>query len=114
MSKIAELNDQFRVTFDRRLGAVILTDAVAEMHLAAQMSVIEGVKTFDVFTPANDPRGEHDFGEFEVEGERYCWKIDYCAPNLELCTNNPGDSNYGNRVLMIMFSDEYWNRFLAS
>ena len=41
MSKIAELNDQFRKTFDQRLGGVILTHAVAELHFTVQMSIIE-------------------------------------------------------------------------
>jgi hypothetical protein len=25
----------------------------------------------------NDPYGEHDFGSFELAGEKFFWKIDY-------------------------------------
>ena len=47
----------------------MLTDAVATTHLNVQMSVLEAVKTFNAFNQDNDPRGEHDFGAFEVGGE---------------------------------------------
>ena len=31
---------------------------------------------FDDFDADNDPRDEHDFGSFELEGEKLFWKID--------------------------------------
>jgi len=31
---------------------------------------------FDNFNADNDPHGEHDFGSFELEGEKLFWKID--------------------------------------
>ena len=114
MSKITELNDHFRITLDQRLGTVMLTDAVTTRHFTVQMSVMEAVKTFNAFTQDNDPRGEHDFGEFEVGGERYCWKIDYCDPALHFCSEEPADPNSKIRLLTIMFSDEYWNGLTTS
>ena len=108
MSKITELNDHLRTTLDQRFGTVMLTDAVASTHLAVQMSVREAVKTFNAFNQDNDPRGEHDFGGFEVGGDRYCWKIDYCDPDLEFCSEDPADPNYKTRLLTIMFADQYW------
>ena len=82
--------------------------AVATTHFAVQMSVMEAVKTFSAFTQDNDPRGEHDFGEFEVGGERYCWKIDCCDPVLEFELEGPADPNSKSRLLTLMFADEYW------
>ena len=108
MSKITELNDQLRTTLDQRLGAIILTDAVASTHLAVQMSVREAVKAFKAFNQDNDPRGEHDFGAFEVSGERYCWKIDYCDPALHFCSEEPADPDRKICLLTLMFADEYW------
>ena len=114
MSKITELNDHFRITLDQRLGTVMFTDAVATRHFTVQMSVMEAVKTFNAFTQDNDPRGEHDFGEFEVGGERYCWKIDYCDSALHFCSEEPADPDHRTRLLTIMFSDEYWNGLTTS
>ena len=108
MSKITELNDHLRTTLDQRLGTVMLTHAVASTHLAVQMSVMEAVKTFNAFNQDNDPRGEHDFGGFEVGGERYCWKIDYCDPALHFCSEEPADPDHKTRLLTIMFADQYW------
>jgi hypothetical protein len=108
MSKIAELNDQLRTTLDRRFGAIMLSHAVASTHLAAQMSIREAVKAFNAFNQDNDPRGEHDFGTFEVYGEKYCWKIDYCDPDLNFCSEDPDDPNVRTRLLTFMFADEYW------
>jgi hypothetical protein len=108
MSKITELNDQLRTTLDQRLGAIMLTHAVASTHLAVQMSMREAVKNFNAFNQDNDPRGEHDFGEFEVGGERYCWKIDCCDPVLEFESEDPADPNSKTRLLTLMFADEYW------
>jgi hypothetical protein len=100
-----ELNDRLRSSLDQRFGAVILSYAVASTGLAVQMSVREAVKTYSDFTPENDPNGEHDFGEFQVGDERYCWKID--------CRESAKSSDAPNlggrpRTLMIMFADEYW------
>jgi hypothetical protein len=108
MSRIASLNDQLRSSLDQRFGAIFLSHAVASTGLAVQMSVREAVKTYSAFTPENDPNGEHDFGEFEVGDERYCWKID-CRDSAP--EQKPAGSPYLGgkpRTLMIMFADEYW------
>jgi hypothetical protein len=34
------------------------------------------VIAFDDFTADNDPHKEHDFGSFELDGEKLFWKID--------------------------------------
>ena len=51
--------------------------------------------------------GEHDFGDFEIEGERYFWKIDYYAPDLDGGSEDPADPAQTARVLTIMCVDEY-------
>ena len=35
---------------------------------------IRTVATFDAFSADNDPHGEHDFGSFELAGDKFFWK----------------------------------------
>ena len=50
---------------------------------------------------------EHDFGNFEVEGENYFFKIDYYSPDLEGGSEDPADPKKTTRVLTVMRADEY-------
>jgi hypothetical protein len=54
-----------------------------------------------------DPYGEHDFGNFEVAGQKFFFKIDYYDPNLEFGSEDPGDPQKTTRVLTIMLAEEY-------
>ena len=65
------------------------------------------METFNDFTADNDPHGERDFGAFEHNGSRIFWKIDYYAPYLEHCSENPADASQTVRVLTIMLASEY-------
>ena len=69
-------NDGFRRLGCNTLdGRVMLTSSVArDPNVSA---ILAKVMAFNAFTKDNDPYGEHDFGEFEIEGERFMWKIDY-------------------------------------
>ena len=51
--------------------------------------------------------GEHDFGSFEVAGEKFFWKIDYYDERCEFGSEDPADPEKTMRVLTIMFADEY-------
>jgi hypothetical protein len=68
---------------------------------------IRETETFDAFTSDNDPRGEHDFGNFEVGGKRFLRKIDYYDRALEFGSDDPSDTKKTTRVLTIMFAEEY-------
>lgn len=39
--------------------------------------LLQAVRTFDNFTPDNDPYGEHDLGSVDWHNEKTYWKIDY-------------------------------------
>jgi Protein of unknown function (DUF3768) len=43
------------------------------------------------FNTNNDPYGEHDFGSFELAGEKFFWKIDYYDSLCEFGSEDPGD-----------------------
>ena len=61
----------------------------------------------DAFCEDNDPYGEHDFGAFEVEGEKLFWKIDYYDKALEHGSEDPADPTRTTRVLTVMLASEY-------
>lgn len=67
---IAKLNDRFRQG-DHSLGKICTTQAVNSLPSADQQELFRLLRTFNDFTPGNDPYGEHDFGSIEFQGETY-------------------------------------------
>ena len=105
MSRIRELNDQFRRTFTG--GQVMLTRRVQALGEEAVAEVLTAVRSFSDFTPDNDPYGEHDFGSFEHRSQRFFWKIDYYDASLAAGSPDPSDPAVTTRVLTIMLAEEY-------
>ena len=116
VKKIAAQNDKFRKTFEG--GKVLLTCGISSLPLMQQQEIMQKVRTFnnftedndpygDNFTEDNDPYGEHDFGCFEYRGQQIFWKIDMYDLNYEFYSPQPDDETQTNRVLTIMFADEY-------
>ena len=104
-NKIRALNDAFRTTMTG--GRVVMTAGVDALPSDVKAMVIRQVATFTEFTPGNDPHGEHDFGNFEVAGQRFFWKIDYYDPSMEFGSEDPADPAKTTRVLTIMLASEY-------
>lgn len=103
---LAQLNDLLRTTF--LTGRVMLTEGIAALPAPVQERVLTGVRTFNAFTPDNDPYGEHDFGAIDVDGAgRVFWKIDYYDPSLTMGSEDPADPAKTVRVLTVMFAEEY-------
>jgi len=65
------------------------------------------VIAFDDFNADNDPHGEHDFGSFELEGEKLFSKIDYYDLAGEFGSEDPTDPKKTLRVLTVMLAEEY-------
>ena len=105
MTDIKTLNDNFRKTFIG--GRVMLTAGIRAKTQDEIAEILEKVRSFDNFTTANDPYGEHDFGSFDYKGQKIFWKIDYYDLNYEYMSENPADPTITNRVLTIMLADEY-------
>jgi hypothetical protein len=102
---IRVLNDNFRTTFIG--GRIVMTQGVAELPLDLKARIILTVQSFTDFNAENDPHGEHDFGNFELAGETYFFKVDYYSPDLNSGSEDPADPEKTARVLTIMCADEY-------
>ncbi len=105
VDRIRVLNDNFRSTFLG--GQVVMTAGVNALPLDIKARVLLAVQSFNDFTKGNDPHREHDFGNFEIEGESYFFKIDYYAPDMDCGSEDPADPEKTARVLTIMRADEY-------
>jgi Protein of unknown function (DUF3768) len=103
---IRDLNDLARTAMGVA-SRVVQTSGVAALDPALQSRIRERVETFDAFTPENDPYGEHDFGAFDIDGERIFWKIDYYDRTYTAGSEDPGDPAKTRRLLTIMLASEY-------
>jgi hypothetical protein len=103
--RIQELNDAFRRTGDG--GRIFFTAGVSELGVAFSHQALALVRRFDVFTPDNDPHGEHDFGSFMLDGRKLFWKIDYYDAACVYGSEDPADPSQTTRVLTIMLVEEY-------
>jgi hypothetical protein len=102
---IRVLNDNFRSTFIG--GRVVMSAGVAALPLCGRAQVLINTRNFTDFNEGNDPYDEHDFGGFEVAGERFFWKIDYYDRDMIVGSEDPADPDKTTRVLTIMLADEY-------
>jgi hypothetical protein len=105
--RIRKLNDAFRKSFNPKLGRTMLTAGVNSLPSEVKATAIRKTATFDTFTEDTDPNGEHDFGSFELNGQRFFWKIYYYDPNLEFGSKDPADPKKTTRVLTLMLAKEY-------
>ncbi len=79
-----------------RPNMLVVTRGIAERFEGMFDEVLQRVRNFSTFTDSNDPWKEHDFGAFELNGEKIFWKIDDYA----------GYEGY-QLVLTIMLASEY-------
>jgi Protein of unknown function (DUF3768) len=105
MSRIRELNDALRTTFEG--GQVLITASVSALPPILACEVLQKVRAFTDFTSDNDPYGEHDFGSFEIAGRKFIWKIDYYEKNMTFGSEDPADPEQTTRVLTIMLAEDY-------
>lgn len=103
--RIRNLNDEFRKSGVG--GVTTISRGVSILDGAIQKEIIVAVKSFNDFTPDNDPYGEHDFGSFEVGDYKLFWKIDYYTEDMMHGSDDASDSAKTKRVLTIMLRDEY-------
>ena len=103
--RIRTLNDNFRTTFIG--GKVFFSQMIAELPLDLKAQAILAVQNFGAFDADNDPHQEHDFGSFELAGEKYFFKLDYYSLDMSGGSEDPADPDVTSRVLTIMHASEY-------
>lgn len=103
--RIRALNDKLR-RFQTG-GRIMLTNGVVAEGEAFVATTLHLVATYDDFSDANDPYGEHDFGAITVGRERLFWKIDYYDPSLTSAAVDPAQADGCVRVLTVMKAEEY-------
>ncbi|MFN3858804.1 MAG: DUF3768 domain-containing protein [Caulobacter sp.] len=107
--RIRELNDHMRhggpqVRPDQRW---LVTTGVAALGADIAEEAINLVRSFASFSEDNDPHAEHDFGSFDLAGERILWKIDYYNRDLDGGSPDPADPAVTCRVLTVLLAIEY-------
>ena len=103
VTKIRLLNDHARCNFAD--CQIVLTKAVQKLENLD--CLFTQIQQFDVFTQANDPYGEHDFGAVQHLDQTIFWKIDYYDLDMTMHSPDPSDPNVTARVLTIMLGEEY-------
>ena len=104
--RIADLNDKFRKNLATG-GRVYMTAGVNARGPEFVAKALIKVIAFDDFNADNDPHREHDFGSFELEGEKLFWKIDYYDLAGDFGSEDPTDPKKTLRVLTVMLAEEY-------
>lgn len=102
---IRDLNDDFRRTL--KGGRVFMTSGVEALGVETVRRLFIRVKNFDAFCPDNDPYGEHEFGAFDHDGEKFFWKVDYYDATMNQGSADPADPERTCRVLTLMLAAEY-------
>ena len=111
--RIRELNDRFRAYIKgtgnyQGAGLLLVTRGVAARGDDFVTRAIDATCAFSDFTDDNDPYFEHDFGNFELDGETIFWKIDYYdRENPNVGSEDPADTDRTKRVLTVMLAAEY-------
>jgi hypothetical protein len=116
------LNDLARVSPDSVNATWIITRGLAQ-HLAGDeapgdptvahsapervAALRAALGSYSEWDPGNDPYHEHDFGAFELFGERLFFKIGYYHPDHDTHAPDPASIETCRRVLTIMLAEEY-------
>ncbi len=103
--RIRTLNDVFRTTFIG--GKVLITSGIQALGAESVQAITRKVQTFNNFSLANDPYGEHDFGAIDHDDHKVFWKMDYYDDALTFGSEDPSDPNITTRVLTVMLAKEY-------
>ena len=104
---IRDQNDRLRRGDETIPGRILITSGLQALIASSgrQIEDLAGVVAdFDAFDEANDPNGEHDFGQFDFEGQSCFWKVDYYNLALDGGSEDPSDLTQTHRVLTIMLA----------
>jgi hypothetical protein len=103
--RIRELNDRARQSFTG--CRVVITQGIASLDEHVISAILAQVRSYDSFTPDNDPYREHDFGSFWPGDIQVFWRWDYYDLDYSMHSPDPADETVTARVLTIMLAEEY-------
>ncbi|TXN27499.1 DUF3768 domain-containing protein [Methylobacterium sp. WL19] len=103
--RVRALNDAFRRSFAG--GHVMLSRGIATLPEERRREAEAVVQSFATFSVADDPYGQHDFGAFDLAGQRCFWKIDTYDRVMVGHSPDPADPAVTVRILTIMLAAEY-------
>lgn len=103
--RVRALNDAFRRSFAG--GHVMLSRGIDTLPVEQRREAEAAVQSFEAFSVADDPHGEHDFGAFDLAGQRCFWKIDTYDRAMVGHSPDPADPAVTVRILTIMLAQEY-------
>jgi hypothetical protein len=83
------------------------TEPVRPEALARAAMLRKTIAEFATWEPGSDPYSEHDFGAFDLFGERIFFKVDYYHPDHDTHAPDRASIELCRRVLTIMLADEY-------
>lgn len=107
---IAKINDTIRNHLcecsykNHKINAQVVVTSSVSTH-PKRKAILNAARFFDSFTEENDPYKEHDCAYFEVDGERFMFKMDY-YDNCYEYGEDPYIKIDCNRVLTIMHASE--------
>jgi hypothetical protein len=104
--QIASINDRFRQ--GEAAGYIRLTQGVRALGARPLVEIMNAIACA-TFPDGNDPYGERDFGQIEIEGTSLFFKIEYYSKDasFEFAAEHPEDETRTDRVLTVMLADEY-------
>jgi len=102
LKNIQRLNDEHR-----QKGIYLITQGIQALGNQKVIEILQAVQNYNDFNEDNNPYQERDFGDFELDGDTYIWKIDYYDNNEEFLSPDPSDPKVTKRVLTVMLSYEY-------
>jgi len=113
-----KVDEEFRTKRIRRLndalrhgqvesGSIVITAGLKAKDEGFLGQAAKAVAEFGTFSEDNDPHGEHDFGAFDLDGEKLFWKVDYFDRSLKWGSPDPANPALTHRVLTLMLASEY-------
>lgn len=87
----------------------MMTAALAAQSPEFKTEAFRKTFEFTAFNEDNDPHGEHDYGSFDVQGQKVMFKIDYYEKGSEFMfgAETPWDESKTDRVLTLMMASDY-------
>lgn len=102
---IARLNDTLRKT--GKGGLIVMTRGIQALNAFDPIRITQLLSSYEAFDADNDPHGERDFGDIDLDGQSIFWKIDYYDMQMLYGSPDPADPEVTQRVLTLLLPEEW-------